>query len=358
MPADDFLMEEHLDAAVGNILQAVISRPELYERLRPPQTRIVKSKGTDYKAFTVRTGGKAVIRMGGATYRVLNALTSTAATYFVADERGKRPSAYWPAARNRLASAIDCYASPLRSASVRPIEISPRQATAATSFAQYAYRFVICHELAHVALDHTFGAGADPDNVDSLRASQDEELSADAFALRLQLGSLPHPDLIVTALSAPVYFIFLLRAFDDFRLALMGELVDHEQWSIEYSHPPYLHRIFNLMREATALVGDDAGEGLGAVQGALEELVQKVWSAALESRDKVAAKATELLADPKLTDAAELTELLTKSPIGVLQALDANPQWHLPAWPFHATVPTELTTFLELSPAGRARSIA
>ncbi|MFD7159579.1 hypothetical protein ACFV9C_33615 [Kribbella sp. NPDC059898] len=358
MPADDFLMEEHLDAAVGNILQAVISPAELHERLRPPRTRIVKSKGTDYKTFTVRTGDKAVIRMGGATYRVLNALTSTAATYFVADEHGRRPSTYWPAARDRLAAAIDSYASPLRSPSVRPIDISPRQVTAATSFAQYAYRFIICHELAHVALEHTFGAGADPDDVDSLRASQDEELSADAFALRLQLGSLPHPDLIVTALSAPVYFIFLLRAFDDFRLALLSQLVDHEQWAIEYSHPPYLHRILNLMREATASVSDDAGEGLAAVQGALEELVQNVWSAALESRDKVAAKATELLADPKPADAPKLTKLLAKSPIGVLQALDANQQWRQPTWPFHTTVPTELTTFLKLSRSDRARSIA
>lgn len=357
MNDEQFQMEDHLDAAVGNILQAVVSPPDLRDRLRPPQTRIVKSNGSDYKTYTIRANGKAVIRMGGATYRVLQGLTSAAATYFVTDEKGKRPSSYWPAARNRLASTIDAYASPLTTPVVPLIAVSPRQVTPATAFAQYAYRFIICHELAHIALEHEFGADAATE-VSSQRASQKEELDADSFALQLQIGSLPQPEMIVTAVSAPVYFVFLLRAFDDFRLSLLSGLVDYRSWKIEYSHPPYLHRVFNLMGAATELVNETAGEGLGQVQQALEDVVQRVWSTATTTRDKVATEAATLLTTPEPAASPKLSKLLARSPIGVLQALDADRAWLDPTWPLHKVVPSELTTFLKLSPAARARQLA
>ncbi len=53
--------------------------------------------------------------------------------------------------------------------------------------------------------------------------------------------------------------------FDDTRLALLADLVDYETWEIEYSHPPVLHRVFNL-EDAHRLEGEDAVIGLDPSQ--------------------------------------------------------------------------------------------
>lgn len=239
---------------------------------------------------------------------------------------------------------------------VPAIALSPRQVTPATAFAQYGYRFIICHELAHIALEHRFTADTS-NEVSSQRASQEQEIAADTFALELQLSSLPQRELIVTALSAPVYFVYLLRAFDDSRLSLLSQLVDYRYWQIEYTHPPYLHRIFNLMSAATGLVGGNGGQGLQKVHEALGDLVGQVWATGTKNRDKVATEAAEILKKP---DQASFTllKLLVSSPIGVLQALDTNRAWLDPTWPLHQVVPPELIAFLKRSPRQRARQLA
>lgn len=357
-------LDEHLDELVANIVKRLrFDPPAVGELLLPPRTRIVKSSGSDYKSFTIWAGSQATIRMGGASWSMLSALTRAAAAYFVADETGVKPSSYWPVARDALAAAIDWYASPSQTRRIRQFPVSSRQNVAATAFAQYAYRFVICHELAHIALEHRNDlVGLAPqEEVTSLRAAQDQEIDADSFGLQMQIRSLPDPAQLVTALASPMYFVYLLRAFDDYRLAMLSELVDEKAWKIEYSHPPYLHRIWALSGTAGFLSGENARTGLvEKVHGGLANVVGKVWEAASDTRDKVAKRAAKVLTSTNKNAPPALAALLDTSPIGVLQAMDADSDrsWARDGWRFAEVVPSEFTEFLNLDRFGRSQLLA
>jgi len=362
---DDHLdsLDDHLDELVANIVNGLgFDGPDRTELVLPSGTRIVKSSGSDYKSFTIWVGNQATILMGGACYSMLSAFTRAAATYFVADETGAKPSRYWPRARSALASTLDWYASPALTPRVQRFPISLRQNAPATAFAAYAYRFVLCHELAHIALEHRNDlAGPAPQgDVSSLGAIQNQEIDADALGLEMQIRSLRDPKQLVNALASPLYFLYLLRTFDESRLAQVNELIDYKAWQIEHSHPPYLPRILRLMDKAGSLCGDNAVKGLTMVHGDLSNIVGEIWETAWETRDEVADKAARVLTSTDDFAPAALANLLDASPIGVLQAMDANPDrsWVEGGWRFAAIVPSEFIKFLKLDPTERARLLA
>jgi hypothetical protein len=104
-------LDTRLEELRRNIVHSVVFEPEdRRELLLEPHTRIVRSNGEDYKCFTLWKDRIAVIRIGGGTWPVLNTFTRAAATYFVPDGAGVRPSGGWPAARDALASTIDWFA--------------------------------------------------------------------------------------------------------------------------------------------------------------------------------------------------------------------------------------------------------
>ncbi|TGN63368.1 ImmA/IrrE family metallo-endopeptidase [Nocardioides eburneiflavus] len=352
-----------LERALINIVHGLgFDPPDRKAMLLPPQTRIVKSTGNDYKCFTMWFGGQATVRMGGSTYNALSALTRAAATFFVADDRGEKPSTSWPAARDQLASAIDWCASPARTPHIVIPKVTKSQHVPATAFAQYAYRFIICHELAHIVLEHRdeLKKDSDAEDTSTLRASQQQELEADEFGFRMHVESRPQPEMLVTALASPIYFVYLLRAFDDYRLAALANLVDYKAWKIEYNYPPYLQRIFGLMGQAQDMAGANAAKGLQMVHEGLSEVVGQAWEASERLRTEVAEQTTHVIASRKREAANELRSLLERSPIGVLEALDVDRQrsWETHGWPFAEVLPPEFPNFLRLDQAERARLLA
>ena len=62
-----------------------------------------------------------------------------------------------------------------------------------------------------------------------------------------------------------LYFVHALGLLD-YRLMLLAELVDERAWSIRYSHPPTLHRVFNLL-QAGETVAPGGAAGLKKLHG-------------------------------------------------------------------------------------------
>ncbi|MGH8563936.1 MAG: hypothetical protein ACREXW_07535 [Gammaproteobacteria bacterium] len=141
----------------------------------------------------------------------------------------------------KLASSADGY-----------MDIEP----SASAPVPYAYRFALCHEMAHVALEHVDASRSElravgSEDYEALLASQQQELEADRFRLELQIKSIPDSTQLVTALASAVYFVHITGLLDA-RLMLLAHLVDYESWNIAYTHPPALERVFDLMGGGTS----------------------------------------------------------------------------------------------------------
>jgi hypothetical protein len=151
----------------------------------------------------------------------------------------------------------------------------------------------------------------------------------------------------------------MLRAFQDFRLAILSGLVDEHGWIIEHTHPPYLGRVFSILGEASGISGEVAVRGLMKVRSELEQFVGEVWEAAYKQRDNTASR-THKLARARTTKRDALTALLGISPTGVLMALDRDTDrsWDDPSWPYVNIVPPELLDILRFDPKGRAAALA
>jgi hypothetical protein len=332
VPSEKLTLDEQLEGlAAGIVSRLGFGPPEIGAALRPPQLRVAKADELGIKSYTVFARGVPVIMLGGDLYPAIVQYCRAAATFFLPSQpNGDRPSDFWPGARAALATTIDWCTSPAANPRFPQFEVTPRQEQVAAAFAAYIYRFVLCHEMAHVTIEKLGNGDAEPvpgssgDDIVTLRNSQNSELSADRLGLEFQLRSLPDRSQIVTALSAALYFVYFNALFDDSRLMLLAELVDQSTWNIEYSHPPYLHRVANLMETARLLEGDVAAEGLGILNASLSELIGEIRQACMSSRDRVTDETSQLLSsrDPHLNNALLLT-LFGQSPLGVLRAIDS-----------------------------------
>ena len=332
VPSEELTLDEQLEGlAAGIVSRLGFDPPEIGAALRPPQLRVAKADELGIKSYTVFAHGVPVILLGGDLYPAIVQYCRAAATFFLPSQaNGDRPSDLWPGASAALATTIDWCTSPAANPRFPEFEVTPRQEQVAAAFAAYIYRFVLCHEMAHVSIEKLGNGDAEPvpessgDDIVTLRNSQNSELSADSLGLEFQLRSLPDRSQIVTALSAALYFVYFNALFDDSRLMLLADLVDERTWNIEYSHPPYLHRVANLMETARLLEGDVAAEGLGMVNASLSELIGEIRQACMSSRDRVTDETIQLLSscDPHLNNALLLT-LFGQSPLGVLRAIDS-----------------------------------
>ena len=369
-PYGELALDEHLDDLQRRIVEPIGFDPaDLRDKLLPPRTKARRVPEEDYKVYTVSWAGLAKIRVGATAYRSLQDLTRTTATYFVATDpsANERPSSYWPAARDAFAATACWYASPSDQPRHHHIAVGPRQQVPGQAFSQYAFRFVLCHELAHVALDTipAMGGMSVETDIGTLRASQDDELDADAFGLRLQVLSLPDLNQLVTAVTAPVYYVFLLRVFNEFRLALLANLVDYKAWTIEYTHPPFLHRCAKLAAAAQVICeeqgvsSEQVFNGIDNVRTELEDVMVQVLEAALAQRDRVTEKTSHLLRTSNDKTAARLSSLLNDNPLGVLQALDSDTErrWADKKWAPRTSLPPSFLEFLKANKAKRVKLV-
>ncbi len=300
-------LDVRLDDRLPDLARMVVERigfdpPEAKARLRPPRLTVVKGPPILLNAFTLSTpdGGK-VILMGGGLYDFLHHYTQAAATYFLPSRPGgRRPSEAWPASRKAMATTLDWISSPAAVPSrFGGAALSPTQAQAASAFAAYAYRFALCHELAHVALDDldisaTAELAGHPDRVTILRSRQDEEIQADRLGLELQMRSLPDEGQTINGLAGAMYFTEAMSLLK-IRLMLLSELVDELRWDLRYTHPPSMQRSFALAQAAHVLVGEAASAGMLSLQGQLGGLNGEFTHAASINQDRVIGRAAQLI---------------------------------------------------------------
>lgn len=363
---EDLRPDDNLEQLAAGIAQAIgFDPPEVKSSLQPPQLRITKGRGQGIKSYTVVARSVPVIFLGEDLYPVIRQYCRAAATFFLPNEiGGPRPSDLWPKARSALATTVDWYTSPAKRPRLPDFKATPRQEGAGSAMADSAYRFVLCHEMAHVALGHLQTGYLDPNadsanNVEVLRASQERELEADQLGLELQVRSLPS-ELAVAALAGAMYYIYFIRLFDDIRLQLLSKLVDFQAWHIEYSHPPYLRRVLGLMSTAHGLIGKFASDGIDALRGDLENLTGELIQASEEGQDQIAANASRLLADRSRSGNATeaLLKMLEQSPLGVLRALDGTTSVPHLADQVLECLPAEFREFLHQTQAERSRQLA
>lgn len=365
MSSDD--LDEHIpELAAGIINNIGISPPETADALRPPNIRYVRSSSAGTKSYTVVAGGTPTVVLGRDTYKALRMFCRAAATYFLpAGTSDERPSRYWSEAKRAVATCLDWSTSPADDPLYRDFPLSGRQAHVGDAFAAYSYRFLLCHEMAHVALEHLEGLDTSTDKETVYRASQEKEIEADRFALTLQVRSLPDPSQTVTALAAPMYWLRFNELFDGYRLALLAHLVDEHAWDIEYSHPPVLRRLLGLMGAAQGLAGPEAVDGVNRAYYDLNGPVNEIWETARLNQEHVAERVALVLTQQ--SDVSELSTLFQESPLGVLRGLDWAQGWDTPsraavaaATVEHAirALPPEFQEFLTASRADRARLLA
>jgi hypothetical protein len=398
--------DEQLAALVAGVVDRVgADPPEVQERLRSPGLRAIKGP-PGLNSYSVRKpdGTKAII-LGGDLYPFLLHYTRAAATHFLPTKPGgRRPSPFWHQARSAVATILDKLASPAPAPVYPKFNLTPRQSAIAAAFADCAYRFALCHELAHVALGHL----DDPsllerrrlgdENLKSLQLSQNLEIEADIFGLELQYRSLPEELGAVPGLVSAVYFLRATALAIDTRLVLLGSLVDEYEWKISRTHPPVLGRLLPLISKAGSLC-DHARDGLHEVHSALTAIDMQILETANNQQEAVVKKIENLItADlvysakrapdksrdhslmndgslpdiPRPKSITGLLEQFAKSAVGVLQALepsdpDSEPERlnlaeaqlrSLLKDRFALALPQEFQRFRSRSKAERARQIA
>jgi len=306
-------------------------------------------------AFTVHTDSGPEIVVGGGLCGFLSHYTRAAATYFLASPEGTRPSELWPDARSSLASAIEWLSSPSRSPRMPAFEMTERQAAVSEAFGAYAMRFALCHEIAHVALEHEpvhdfeLEAGAAQRSI--VEFSQNQEREADRYGLQLQIASLPQRDQLVNAIASAAYMIHAVELLN-LRLMLLARLIDSTRWRARVTHPPLLERTFRQMGAAESVV-PGGGAGLESLHDQLAALNGEVIGEASSQQDSVTDSARKLIddestraagalgsdsrsvaaatqtlsldaGDPQPALAPQILELFGRSPLGVLAVLDVS----------------------------------
>ena len=355
---DELRLDNRLDELAAGVVNRIrFDPPELKSKLQPPHLSVYTGPPGLNSGCVPIPGDKKIILMGADLYPFSHHYTRAAATYLLPSEPGgPRPSSFWPDACSAVATTLDWLASPAPTPLYPEFKLSQHQAHVARAFGDYAYRFALCHEMAHVALEHVDADSTQPKRVGSadievFRASQKQELIADRFGLSLQVKSLPDDSQLVTALASAIYFVHITGLLD-LRLMLLRDLVDWDEWEIAYTHPPALHRIGNLMGGAEGLCGG-AGAGLqivhesldpldGELRGMANKQQEEVASDALTLIDAEVARITKVRANnthsgsgpgdkidaqegnlpPEV--AAQLLRLFNRSPLGVLLALEAE----------------------------------
>ncbi len=364
----DVKLDELLPNITRNIASVFpFSDPTKRALLEPPQLSVVK--GTPgVNSFCVRQdNGSKLILMGSGMYPFFHQYTRAAASYFLAkQDGGPRPSELWPAARSAMASTLEwlCVRSP--TPSFREFEVTPKQRHVGKAFGDFAYRFTLCHEMAHILCGHVDSASSAVHSVQhgntdhtALLASHQQEHAADALALELQVKSLLDPSQVETAMASAVYFVHVTGLLDG-RLALLATLVDHDHWNISRTHPPALARTFVLMQAAERMV-KHGGEELRKTHEALAGLDAEIYHAANVQQEETAAAVGKLLAANASDDpSAELSRAFAVSPLGVLRALEgpvsAEQQRFIET--FVATLPPEFQHFRTQTPVERAATLA
>ena len=257
----------------------------------------------------------------------------------------------------------------------------------ALAFAGLTFRFALCHEMAHVVLEHVdastseLGSVKDAD-VPVWQVSQRQELEADRFGLGLQVKSLTDRTQLVTALASSVYFVHVTGLLDG-RLWLLAHLVEYGNWKISHSHPPALHRVVNLMGAAQAF-GDDRGAGLQSVHVSLANFDIEIYNAAKEQQDSVANETVSLLrnaltnvstvrpipATPAPAVTQDLRRFLDRQSSWVMRALEpgvidisaapagTREKLQVLTEQLASTLPPELQRFRGLTRAQRAKEMA
>jgi hypothetical protein len=377
-------LAERLDELFAGIVDAVsIEPPETKAKLRAPQLRVVKGVPNGLNNYCVpNPDGTKIILIGGLLYSFFLHYTRAAAAYFLpSTPNGPRPSPFWSQARSAVATTLEWISSP-GSAPVFPrFDLTPHQEHVAEAFAALAFRFALCHEMAHIALEHVeLGRVKDAD-FSFLQVSQQQELVADRFGLGLQVKSLDRTQL-VTALASSVYFVHITGLLDK-RLMLLAHFVDPRSWRIALTHPPAHHRVFNLMGAAQAF-GDKCSAGLQSVHEALERVDGEIYTAAKKEQDSVANDAVGVL-EHALTNIStvasmpatlvaavtkDLRRLFDRSPLGVMRVLEpgafnvsaASPgkatKLQVMTEQFASTLPPEFQRFRGLTRAQRAEEMA
>ena len=261
------------------------------------------------------------------------------------------------------------------------VQLSEQQAERALIFGNYAFRFIICHEMAHIALGHIRPGLLSSREIDgeiraTLSARHDSELAADRFGFTLHMKALESPLLVVTALAAVIYFLhstYLLRL----RLMLLAKLVDYHAWEIEGSHPPILQRVLNLSDEAISQYGETAWDGLKRLNGDLQRLEGEVIDACSARREGTIRDAQEVVGDglrcishggfdegaPEALT-SEIAKLYQRSPIALAEAFDESARVGQQSHDqtirhsldrLMTTLPIGLRNFLGLSQRNRSR---
>lgn len=348
-----------MDGLVGGIIHLLDLNTDFdTSKLRPPALRV--TLGTRHRwrvnAFSVRTknGNEVVLGVGLCIF--LHQYTRAAATYFLPSvEGGERPSDLWPAARAAIATTLEWLSSPSNSPRYLDFTLTPHQARVAQILGDYAFRFALCHEMAHsLAEDRPFDAGAgrptpqgDQDAV--LAWSRDQEIMADRRGLEIQMAALADPSQVINGLASASYSMHaaeLLRL----RLMLVAELVDFTRWETRLTHPPLLFRTAMLFKVAERFVGGGAA-GLQDLHNQLATLNNEIIGEVGNVGDQIAADtreeverdldlkleylkdndlATEAVTsrlnlrptDPMPPIALRVLELFERSPLGVMRGLD------------------------------------
>jgi hypothetical protein len=343
--SDELALDDQLEQLAAGITQRVrLDPPELKAKLLPPQLQVIKGPPGINSYCIPNSDGTRIIMIGADVYKFFHHFTRAAAAYFLQSEPGgPRPSPLWPKAREAVANTLNWISSPAKKPRYEEFELSPRQAHVAAAFAAYTFRFALCHEMAHVVLGHVESENltqrrVNGEDVEFLRASQQQEFEADQMGLTIQIRSLPVITDLVTALVSPAYFVHI-TALLDARLMLLAHLVDPYHWKIARTHPPYLARLFPLAGEAARLYpGGD--KGLMEVHSSLQPIQGEIFDAANKRQDAVVEAATKLLTDelaryggrqkgkleepvtPKVRE--ELLQLFEQSPCGVMRVLELD----------------------------------
>ena len=337
-PTPDQIPDPDLDTMVADIVEQVtFPSTDIESRLRSPHLRIERtSSAADLDARTEILFGHQTILMGGGLYPFLCQYLRAASSYFLTCNQGGTPAPNWHAGRSSLATTLDWLSTPTEMPHRPAFTISRTHDKSALSLALYTYRFLLCHELAHVALGHSpIEAGSVPDNITPLHQQQDQELKTDRMALTLQVRSIPTRSETVKGLAGAVY-AFAAEALRNSRLMLLAELVDERQWEIELTHPPTIQREFGLLGAANGLCGQAAMTDMHRLRNDLRELNDQVLTDALHQQQMVVKQARQLLRiemdtlrlrgnDPLPAVLPDLLGLFSQSPVGVMKALEHPP---------------------------------
>jgi hypothetical protein len=357
-------LDEQLEELAGNVVRGIgFDPPELRDKLLPPQLRVLKGVPHGLNNYCVpQRDGTKLILVGEGLYSFFGDYTRAAAAYFLPSEPGggRRPSEFWPGACSALATTLDWIASPAPEPHRAEFPVSAYQERIAEAFQAYTYRFALCHEMAHVALEHVDGSPTElrraaSGEVEVLQASQEQEAEADRFGLHLQVKSLDRSQ-HESALASAVYFIHVTGLLD-LRLMLLAHLVDANTWNIAYTHPPALQRVLNLMGAAEAL-----GRGQGAVlqreAANLGGLDAELRECARKQQDEVATEVLPLLKnEATAATSTELLRLFERSPLGVLRGLEPSPGGAA-SEQLAAALPMEFQEFRRKTREQRARQLA